>query len=47
MYLVMKLLHIVVIIATGIATAVVGGLPLPRTGWILWTFVLMVLKPGL
>lgn len=31
---------VVVIIATGIAAAVVGGLPLLRTGWILWTLVL-------
>lgn len=31
---------VVVIIATGIATAVIGGFPLLRTGWILWTLVL-------
>ena len=31
---------VVVIIASGIMTAVSGGLPLLRTGWILWTLVL-------
>jgi uncharacterized membrane protein len=31
---------VVVIIASGIITAVTGGLPLLRTGWILWTLVL-------
>jgi len=31
---------VVVIIASGILTAVIGGLPLLRTGWILWTLVL-------
>ena len=35
---------VVVIIATGIAIAVVGGLPLLRTGWILWTLVLFSLS---
>lgn len=29
-----------VIIATGILAAITGGLPLLRTGWILWTLVL-------
>ena len=31
---------VAVIIASGITTAVIGGLPLLRTGWILWTLVL-------
>ena len=31
---------VVVIIGSGIMTAVSGGLPLLRTGWILWTLVL-------
>ena len=31
---------VVVIIASGITTAVIGGMPLLRTGWILWTLVL-------
>jgi uncharacterized membrane protein len=35
---------VVVIVATGIVTAVVGGLPLLRTGWILWTLVLFTLS---
>ena len=35
---------VMVIIATGIVTAIVGGLPLLRTGWILWTLVLFMLS---
>jgi len=35
---------VVVIITTGIIAAVVGGLPLLRTGWILWTLVLFGLS---
>lgn len=31
---------VVVIIASGVAAAMIGGLPLLRTGWILWTLVL-------
>jgi uncharacterized membrane protein len=31
---------VVVIIASGVTAAVIGGLPLLRTGWILWTLVL-------
>lgn len=31
---------VVVIITTGIIAAVTGGLPLLRTGWILWTLVM-------
>jgi uncharacterized membrane protein len=31
---------VIVIVATGIVTAVVGGLPLLHTGWILWSLVL-------
>ncbi len=31
---------VVVIITTGILAAIAGGLPLLRTGWILWTLVL-------
>jgi uncharacterized membrane protein len=35
---------VVVIIATGIISAIVGGFPLLRTGWILWTLVLFTLS---
>ena len=35
---------VVVIITTGIVAAIVGGLPLLRTGWILWTLVLFALS---
>ena len=35
---------VVVIVATGILAAVAGGLPLLRTGWILWTLVLFTLS---
>jgi uncharacterized membrane protein len=35
---------VIVIVATGIATAVIGGLPLLHTGWILWTLVLFSLS---
>ena len=35
---------VVVIVSTGIAAAVVAGLPLLRTGWILWTLVLFTLS---
>jgi uncharacterized membrane protein len=35
---------VIVIVATGIVTAIAGGLPLLRTGWILWTFVLFTLS---
>ena len=31
---------VVVIVTTGIIVAVTGGLPLLRTGWILWTLVM-------
>lgn len=31
---------VVAIIVTGIVAAILGGLPLLRTGWILWTLVL-------
>jgi uncharacterized membrane protein len=35
---------VIVIVATGVVTAVVGGLPLLHTGWILWTLVLFSLS---
>ena len=35
---------VLVIIASGIVTAIVGGLPLLRTGWILWTLVLFAIS---
>jgi len=35
---------VVVIVTTGIIAAVAGGLPLLRTGWILWTLVLFTLS---
>lgn len=35
---------VVVIIATGIATALYGHLPLLRTGWILWTLMLFAVS---
>jgi uncharacterized membrane protein len=35
---------VVVIVVAGVAAAVVGGLPLLRTGWILWTIVLFSLS---
>jgi uncharacterized membrane protein len=35
---------VVVIVTTGIIVAIVGGLPLLRTGWILWTLVLFALS---
>ena len=35
---------VVVIIASGITAAVIGGLPLLRTGWILWTLVLFAIS---
>jgi uncharacterized membrane protein len=35
---------VIVIVATGIVTAVIGGLPLLHTGWILWTLVLFSLS---
>jgi uncharacterized membrane protein len=35
---------VVVIVTTGIIAAIVGGLPLLRTGWILWTLVLFTLS---
>lgn len=31
---------VIVILATGLAAAIVGGLPILRTGWILWTLIL-------
>ena len=31
---------VLVIIASGVATAMTGGLPILRTGWILWTLIL-------
>ena len=35
---------VVVIVTTGIISAVTGGLPLLRTGWILWTLVLLTVS---
>ena len=35
---------VVVITAAGIATAIVGHLPLLRTGWILWSLVLFTIS---
>lgn len=35
---------VVVIIATGVLAAITGGLPLLRTGWILWTLVLFAIS---
>jgi uncharacterized membrane protein len=35
---------VVVIIATGIITAIGGGFPILRTGWILWTLVLFAIS---
>jgi uncharacterized membrane protein len=35
---------VVVIVTTGIIAAIIGGLPLLRTGWILWTLVLFTLS---
>lgn len=35
---------IVVIIATGVIAAIQAGLPLLRTGWILWTLVLFTIS---
>jgi uncharacterized membrane protein len=35
---------VVVIVTTGIISAVTGGLPLLRTGWILWTLVLFTVS---
>lgn len=35
---------VIVIIATGIFTAVQGGIPLLRTGWIAWTLVLFAIS---
>lgn len=35
---------VVVIVTTGIIAAVAGGLPLLRTGWILWTLVMFSLS---
>ena len=35
---------VVVIVTTGIIAAVTGGLPLLRTGWILWTLVMFSLS---
>lgn len=35
---------VVVIITTGIIAAIVGGLPLLRTGWIMWTLALFAIS---
>ncbi len=35
---------VVVIVTTGVIAAIAGGLPLLRTGWILWTLVLFTLS---
>lgn len=35
---------VILIIATGIGAAIVGGFPLLRTGWILWTIVLFAIS---
>ena len=35
---------VLVIIASGVAAAISGGLPLLRTGWILWTLVLFAIS---
>jgi len=35
---------VIVIIATGVLAALAGGLPLLRTGWILWTIVLFAIS---
>ena len=35
---------VVVIVTTGVIAAIAGGLPLLRTGWILWTLVLFALS---
>jgi uncharacterized membrane protein len=35
---------VLAIVASGVAAAVVGGLPLLRTGWILWTIVLFAIS---
>lgn len=35
---------VIIIIATGVAAAFVGHLPLLRTGWILWTIVLFTVS---
>jgi uncharacterized membrane protein len=35
---------VIVIVAAGIAAAIVGGHPILRTGWILWTLVLFTIS---
>ena len=35
---------VVAIIATGIAAAIYGDLPILRTGWILWTLILFIVS---
>jgi uncharacterized membrane protein len=35
---------VVAIIATGISAAIYGGLPILRTGWILWTLILFIVS---